>query len=38
VKAIPSAVALFFISLVSSIVALIAAVSILVVERYPERL
>jgi len=37
-KAIPSALILFLISLISSIVSLIAAVSILVTERYPERL
>ena len=38
VKVIPSAFILFLISLISSIVSLIAAVSILVTERYPERL
>jgi len=38
VKAIPSALVLFLISLISSIVSLIAAVSILVTEHYPERL
>jgi hypothetical protein len=37
-KAIPSAVVLFLISLISSIVALIAALSILATEHYPERL
>jgi NADPH:quinone reductase-like Zn-dependent oxidoreductase len=38
VKAIPSAFVLFLISLISSIVALIAAISILVTEHYPESL
>jgi hypothetical protein len=38
VKAIPSALALFLISLISSIVSLIAAVSILMTEHYPESL
>jgi hypothetical protein len=38
VKAIPSALVLFLISLISSIVSLIAAVSILVTEHYSESL
>ncbi|HEY5271887.1 MAG TPA: DUF4386 family protein [Acidimicrobiales bacterium] len=38
VNAIPSALVLFLISLISSIVSLIAAVSILVTEHYPEGL
>ena len=38
VKAIPSALVLFLISLISSIVSLIAAVSILVTEHHPEGL
>jgi len=38
VKAIPSALVLFLISLMSSIVSLTAAVSILVSEHYPEHL
>jgi hypothetical protein len=38
VKVIPSAFVLFLISLISSIVSLIAAISILVTEHYPESL
>ena len=38
VKAIPSALTLLLISLISSIVSLIAAVSILMTEHYPESL
>lgn len=37
-KVIPSAVVLFLISLISAVVSLIAAISILVTEHYPESL